>query len=45
LGGNHIAFRSHDPVALGRFYLDLTGGESVGAVHDPIRVVTRLGTD
>jgi catechol 2,3-dioxygenase-like lactoylglutathione lyase family enzyme len=38
LGVNHIAFRSHDPAALRRFYLDLTGGESLGAVHDPIRV-------
>ena len=38
LGVNHIAFRSHDPAALRRFYLDLTGGEALPAEHDPIRV-------
>ncbi len=38
LGVNHIAFRSHDPGALRRFYLDLTGGEPLDAVHDPVRI-------
>src|ERR1700729_2470296 len=38
LGVNHIAFRSHDPVALRRFYLELTGGGALDAVHDPIRI-------
>jgi catechol 2,3-dioxygenase-like lactoylglutathione lyase family enzyme len=38
LGVNHIAFRTHDPVTLRRFYLDLTGGEPVDAIHDPVRI-------
>jgi catechol-2,3-dioxygenase len=38
LGVDHIAFRSHDPVALRRFYLELTGGEPLDAVHDPVRI-------
>jgi catechol 2,3-dioxygenase-like lactoylglutathione lyase family enzyme len=38
LGINHIAFRSHDPVALRRFYLELTGGEPLDSVHEPVRI-------
>jgi catechol 2,3-dioxygenase-like lactoylglutathione lyase family enzyme len=38
LGINHVAFRSHDPVALRRFYLELTGGEPLDGAHDPVRV-------
>lgn len=38
LGVNHVAFRSHDPQALRRFYLELTGGDSLQAAHDPIRI-------
>jgi hypothetical protein len=45
LGVNHIAFRSHDPVALRRFYLELMGGESLDAVHDPIRMWSSSDND
>ena len=38
LGINHIAFRSHDPQALRRFYLELTGGEPLTGAHDPVRI-------
>lgn len=38
LGVNHIAFRSHDPVALRHFYAQLTGAEPLNGVHEPLRV-------
>jgi catechol 2,3-dioxygenase-like lactoylglutathione lyase family enzyme len=38
LGVNHIAFRSADPAGLRAFYLELTGGEEIQGVHDPIRI-------
>jgi len=42
LGINHIAFRTSDPAALRRFYLDLTGGDEIDGAHDPIRVGSTL---
>jgi catechol 2,3-dioxygenase-like lactoylglutathione lyase family enzyme len=38
LGINHIAFRTSDPDQLRRFYLELTGAESVAGAHNPLRV-------
>ena len=42
LGINHIAFRTPDPDALRRFYVELTGAEEVDGVHGPIRLGNTL---
>jgi catechol-2,3-dioxygenase len=38
LGVNHLAFRTRDPEALRRFYVELTGGEELEGAHGPVRV-------
>ncbi|HTT31115.1 MAG TPA: VOC family protein [Solirubrobacteraceae bacterium] len=38
LGVNHLAFRTHDPDRLRRFYLELTGADEIEGDHGPIRV-------
>ena len=38
LGVNHLAFRTPDPDALRRFYLELTGAEELEGEHRPLRL-------
>jgi len=38
LGVNHLAFRTHDPNRLRRFYLDLTRADEIEGDHGPIGV-------
>jgi catechol-2,3-dioxygenase len=38
LGVNHLALRTRDPLALRRFYVELTGGEELEGAHHPIRL-------
>ena len=38
LGINHIAFRTPDPDGLRRFYVELTGAESLDGAHAPLRL-------
>jgi hypothetical protein len=38
LGVNHIAFRTHDPGALRRFFSSSRPGDPLEGEHDPVRV-------